>query len=198
MAKRGDPGILRLVVIFLRSYADMTQTELGKAARVDQGLISRYESGKQSPPEEILRRMAAAAGFPWPLVAHLRRFYAAVLSTAARQSATAESPLPANLPEPVLLALTPYWVEEGAAAPDRRTSEEERQEAEAVWTALRPFPSHQRQRMMELSVRAARNRALAEKISHESVRAAAHRTEDALELAELARFVARRMAGEEG
>lgn len=117
MAKRGDPGVLRHVVVFLRSYAEMTQAELGKASRVDQGHISRYESGKQAPPEEILRRIAAAAGFPWDLVVHLQRFYAAVLSAAAGRRAPREAG--AALPEDAILdaarlALAPYWVEEGA------------------------------------------------------------------------------------
>ena len=74
-----EPNTLRLIVVFLRFYARMTQAELGRAAGVDQALISRYESGQQAPPEEAVKRMAAAVGVAWPLVMNLRRVYSSVL-----------------------------------------------------------------------------------------------------------------------
>ncbi len=37
MAKRGDPNVLRLVVILLRALTRMTQKELGRASGIDQG-----------------------------------------------------------------------------------------------------------------------------------------------------------------
>src|SRR4029079_993131 len=64
MLKRGDPKVLRLVVKFLRSCADMTQEDFGRAARVAQGSVSEYELGHSAPPEESLRRMAAVAKTP--------------------------------------------------------------------------------------------------------------------------------------
>ena len=61
MAEPDEASVLRLVVVFLRFYADMTQAEFGKASRVDQSDISKYEKGTKPPPEEVLRRMAKAA-----------------------------------------------------------------------------------------------------------------------------------------
>src|SRR3954447_22567183 len=85
MAERDKAGALRLVVDFLRRYADMTQVEFGKASRVDQSEVSKYEKGTKTPSEEALRRMAMAANVDWPIVVHLRRVYGAVLSSAARR-----------------------------------------------------------------------------------------------------------------
>ncbi|HKI05610.1 MAG TPA: helix-turn-helix transcriptional regulator, partial [Thermoanaerobaculia bacterium] len=75
--------VLRHVVGFLRSHAGMTQAQFGKAARIDQAEISRYELGYLAPSEEALRRMAKAAQIDWGLVVHLRQFYNSFLATVA-------------------------------------------------------------------------------------------------------------------
>lgn len=114
-----DPKVSRLVVAFLRSYADMTQTELATAAGMGQGHISRFESGKKVPSEEILRRLAKAAGVRWPLVAPLRRFCATFASAAARPELSGSGDLDVEMLkqvvlEPVLLAMEAYLLEENA------------------------------------------------------------------------------------
>jgi transcriptional regulator with XRE-family HTH domain len=112
-----DPKVSRLVVAFLRSYADMTQVELAMAAGMDQGHISRFESGKKVPSEEILRRLAKAAGVHWPLVAPLRRFCATFSSAAARPELSGPGDLDVEMLkqavlEPVLLAVDAYLLED--------------------------------------------------------------------------------------
>jgi len=200
MAKRGDPQVLRFVVLFLRHYADMIQSEFGAAARVTQGTISECEAGKTAPSEDALRRMAAVAGVPWPLVVLLRRFLTALLSWLDRASpsrlALAEEPLEQAALEAMLLAVTTYRIEEEAAADGGPSPEEERREAEALWVALEPLPLPERRQWIELSVRAAGSWALAERICQASELAAAHDAEEALALAELARSIAERVPGE--
>ena len=85
MAKRGDPAVLRLVVIFLRSHAQMTQAQFGQASRIDQAEVSRYELGQVAPSEEVLRRMANVAGIGWSLAVYLRQSYTSILALAAKQ-----------------------------------------------------------------------------------------------------------------
>lgn len=194
MAQREDPNVLRLVVVFLRAYAGMTQTDLGKAARVNQSDISKYELGKLVPPEPNLRRMAEVAGVDWSMVIHLRQFYAALLATAAHLGTVPISgPLDPALLEPVLAAVTPYLMESSLTDPDPQTPEEAKREAEEIWAALERFPIPTRRRWIELSLRASRSRALAEKIRQESERAAADNPEEARELADLALFIAERV-----
>jgi transcriptional regulator with XRE-family HTH domain len=153
MATRGDSSVLRLVVIFLRSQARMTQAQFGKESRVDQAQLSRYESGDVAPSEEVLRRMAKVARIDWPLVVHLRQLYSALLAAAARRNATpASGVLDLTILEPVLLAVAPYLIEI-QAEPARPTPEEERREAEQIWKALEKYPIPFRRRLIELSPR---------------------------------------------
>jgi tetratricopeptide (TPR) repeat protein len=199
METKEEPGVLRLVVVFLRFYCDMTQVEFGRAAGVNQGYVSLCESGKKVPTEEALRRMAVAAVLPWPLVVHLRRFYSAILTAAARRSAMdrgAELPERALL-EPALLAVSSYLIEDSATKPSRQTPEEARREAEEVWTALERLPTHRRRWVLELSLPAFRSLALVVRVCEASVRAAADKPGEALELADLAFAIAGQVEGTE-
>ena len=200
MAKRGDPSVLRLVVNFLRAHAQMTQEQFGKESRVAQPEVSRYEMGHAAPSEESLRRMARAARVDWPLVVHLRQYYSALLAAASPledAGSTTVKPLELTLAEPALLAVIPYLFELSTIKPEWTPPEQARLEAEQIWTALERFPIHRRRQLIQLSLRASQSWALAERVSHESERAAAHKVEDALELADLALSIAKRISGPE-
>jgi transcriptional regulator with XRE-family HTH domain len=189
MAKRGDPRVLRLVVIFLRSRANLSQQAFGKACRVDQSAISRYETDTPVP-EDVLRRMAAVARVEWWFVVALRSLYAAILASARRRGIASAEPLALAVLEPALLALTSYLVEDDEARSLPQPVEEARREAEEVWAALERFPIPDRRRLLALSLRPSRSVALAARACEASERAAAHKVEEALELAELALFIA--------
>jgi transcriptional regulator with XRE-family HTH domain len=199
--RENELDVPRLLVVFLRFYAQMTQAEFGKACAVQQGDISRYEAGQKAPSEEILKRMAAAAGLPWQLVVHLRRFFGAVLKTSdlwrAIESGTTE--LDRAVVETVMAAVTCQLVEaEIEAASSPHATENSRREAEEVWTRLEHLPAPQRRRLLALSLRAGRSWALVVRICEASARAAAEHPGEALDLAELALSVAERVPGEEG
>jgi tetratricopeptide (TPR) repeat protein len=189
MAKRGDPRVLRLVVIFLRSLANLSQLAFGKACRVDQAAISRYETDTPVP-EDVLRRMAAVARVEWWFVVALRNLYAAILASARRRGIANAEPLDLAVLEPALLAVTTYLVEDDVARSLPQPVEEARREAEEVWAALERFPIPDRRRLLALALRPGRSVALVARACEASVRAAAHKVEEALELAELALFMA--------
>jgi len=199
MAESDEANVLRLVVVFLRFYADMTQAEFGKACRVDQSDISKYEKGTKPPPEEALRRMAKTADVDWPVVVHLRRAYGAILSASARRGAVPEvqPPNPVWL-EPVLLAVTPYLIGDQAIEPRRKSPEEERCEADEIWTALERYPIPRRRQLIEQAPRASRSPALAERVCAASLQAAPHDSVEALELADLALSIAGRVPAHDG
>jgi transcriptional regulator with XRE-family HTH domain len=193
MAKRGDPAVLRQVVIFLRSHAQMTQAQLGKAARVDQAEISRYELGYLAPSDEALRRIARVARIDWPLVVHLRQFFASLLAWEARQAeAHAGEALDLAILEPALLAVAPYRIETRTSALPRLPDEESR-EAAQIWEALEKHPISLRRRLIELSPRSG-SWALALQACEASLKSAVHDAAEALELAELALSIAERVA----
>jgi transcriptional regulator with XRE-family HTH domain len=189
MAKRGDPRVLRLVVIFLRSRANLSQLEFGKACRVDQAAISRYETDTPVP-EDVLRRMAAVARVEWWFVVQLRNLYAVILASARRRGIVSAEPLALEVLEPALLALTSYLMEDDVARSLPQPVEEARREAEEVWAALERFPIPDRRRLLELSLRPDRSVALAARACEASTRTLSHKVEEALELAELSLFIA--------
>jgi transcriptional regulator with XRE-family HTH domain len=195
-----EPGTLRLIVVFLRFHAQMTQAELGKAAGVEQALISRYESGQQAPPEEAVKRMAAAVGIPWPLVMYLRRVYAAILRLSARQGDADDFGVESLEPllDRILVAMAPYLAETVSTLLSGKSPQEMRREAEEIWTNLQGLPMSRRRRVLELSVEAGKSWALAERLCEASRQAAASDPEEALGLGDLALSVASRVEGEEG
>jgi transcriptional regulator with XRE-family HTH domain len=200
--EKGDPRVLKHVARSLRLHTGLEQKAFGKACRVDQSNVSRYEKGEVAPSDETLRRMAEAARLPWSLVVMMIRFFADLLSAADRATGhLPESPAAAPPVEPALLdslelALIPYLIEEAAAEAEGPPAEEARREAEEICAALLPYPPVERRRLLDLSVRAKRSWALAEAFAHASARAAADRVDEARELAELALEVARRVPGE--
>lgn len=195
MAKKGDPRVLRHLVIFLRTEANMTQDVFGKACKVDQGDISSYELGKDAPPEKALRRMAQVPDVPWTVVVHLRRFLTTVVAALDRWHADvaragADDSLEAVMAEAVLLSVIPHLVEAQLAEPQPDTPEEQEREAEEIWTALERFPIPRRRQLLEMSPPGSRTHALAERLRRASLDAAARNADDAEDLAELARFAA--------
>jgi len=197
----GNPPVTRLLVLFLRHVSGKkTQTEFGRAAHVEQSDVSRLEEGLKAPSEEVLRRMAAAAGLPWAVVVHLRRLFEVVLSIADVRGGEPRGTeaLEQTLLDLALLAAGPCIV--GAAlAPSRRpTPDEARREARVVWAALAPLPDLERRRFLEMSLRPWRDWALAVEIAEASIEAAADDAETALELAELAYSMAARVEEEPG
>jgi transcriptional regulator with XRE-family HTH domain len=199
MAKRGDPKVLRFVVVFLRVHARMTQAQFGEASGIDQATVSRLELGHQAPSEEALHRMAKVAGIEWTLVAHLQQFYTSLLTAATRRNA---GPAPVALDltdlEPVLrTALTPYLLEAANCEPPLPSPDEQRREAAQIWIALEAHPLRFRRRLIELSPRSG-DWALAQRVCEASLKSAARQPEEALELANLALSIAERFPGEEG
>ena len=197
MARRGDPKVLRLVVVSMRCHTGMSQQEFGDACGMSQGQISNYESGNVAPSEKTLRRMAQVAGWDWPLVVHLRQFFTSLLAAAARGSSPPTRALDLSVPEPALLAVTPYLIESHTASMAPPALEEARREAAQIWAALERFPIQRQKHLLGLTLRASRSWALAERVSHESERKAAHNAGEALELAEFALEIAERAPGEQ-
>ena len=66
-----EPKAARLLAIFLRSYADLKQTELGEVTGLGQGAISRYETGKDDKVLLIMNVIPRSGFIPdrnmwWP------------------------------------------------------------------------------------------------------------------------------------
>lgn len=189
---REHPDALRLLVVFLRFHGRMSQAGLARATRLAQSRISMLENGEALPAEDVLRRIASAAGVRWELVTHLRRYVNDFLYAAEQGGAVP----PNRAADPVPLAISAYLLEDMAAA-QAEPPVEARETAERFWKGVAGLPPPRRRRVIELSPRASTSWALAELLCHESERAAAEGSQEALELAELALSVAGRVEGNE-
>ena len=194
--KAEDPEVLRLVVLFLRESARMSQVQLSKAARMSQSQLSLIESGERTPSEDVLRRLAAAADVPWPLVAHLRQFYA-VFVEAMSQKGSFDEKRAAWAGAQDCLAVRSYLLEDEAQIGSQAVEEAE---AQRFWQAVAGLPWQRRRRAIQFSPRPSWNPALVRCLCHESERAAAADPAEATELAELALWVSERSerGGEHG
>jgi transcriptional regulator with XRE-family HTH domain len=199
MTGRNELRVSRLVVASLRTFDGRKQTEFSKACGMTQPALSDYEQGKRQPPDDVLRRMARAAGVLWPAVVHLRRVFSALLAASARVSAELgdETVLLDAIIEEILPVVVPYLIEEWAAEPRGRTAAAERRLADEIVTSLGQLPAPRRRRLLELTRDASRSWAVAERLCEESARRAAHDEVEALDLAALALYVAERVPGTE-
>ncbi|MEO6192691.1 MAG: helix-turn-helix transcriptional regulator [Thermoanaerobaculia bacterium] len=201
-----SPEDLRLLVPFLRSLRAWDQKELATAAGLSASVISRYESGEVVPSRPALERIAGAVGLPLRMMnrvlisihsaraavesaAHphdTHRMIDAVASEISEEVSdllhSAAALVLAGLPD---LATGPW----GTTAPP---VPEDRQEAPALWARLKPYGPADRRMLVDES-RELRSWALCELLCAESLEAG----DDALEIAELALYIAERAFGEE-
>lgn len=182
----------RLLVIFLRSYADVTQAKLGKIAGLGQGAISRYETGDSVPTPKSLRRISEAVGIPWPIGRELRRCFTAAIRGSRRhlEDLGGDAGGLDVLLERAIITTFPYLIQEIAAELGPPSPEAQRREAEVIWTNLQPYPMSRRRRLLELGQGAYPDWAVAERICEASLQKAEDEPEQALDLVDLALFVA--------
>src|ERR1700710_352991 len=182
MTRQGnDPDVSRLVVGILRLLADQTQAAFAEGSGVYQADVSRYESGDQTPTERTLRRMADAAGVPWAVVAHLRRFCRALVDSGRHGSVgqAGEGRMEQAILEPALLAIASYRIEDETADADGpRCPREYIRETEQTWKALELFRVDRRRGVAELLPRRCWSWALALRACDASLKAAADKPSD--------------------
>jgi transcriptional regulator with XRE-family HTH domain len=192
----------------LRKAYERTQKDLaGFLGLKDGSLLSQFENGHKLLSGEYLEEVAATLGVPPEGVEAL--LFAHRLIDLARQAEAGEA-------ETSRLALTAgerrrishtaiaggWTVAEvlfAELARARRAAKVERakREAEEQWSRLKALPGEERRELVT-SYPALRNPALVARVCEASARAAADSVQVARELADFARFIARRLPGGEG
>jgi transcriptional regulator with XRE-family HTH domain len=200
--RQGQPGQLgehALGVKFLRLLKDWTQDRLAEAAGVHPASVSLYERGIIVPPRSTRARLAEAAGLP-PLVFEqilgvIRYALAAMERAAARLPVDEPPPLAVEVAEAVAPAVLAALGELGFEPALLYLSEHAGlcPSADLLGDLLALEPA-QRRRLVD-GTKAYRSCHLVVLACEESEQAAARDTAEALELADLARFIAERVAG---
>ncbi len=178
---------------------------------VPESSISRYENGKQTPSPKTLARLCAAVGLPYATMDEelrpaLRRILAILAGIAPGLGPTTRA---TEWTDELLRALTAIArpsielvVEEvlasmgGPWGRDKPPSQADRLEAPALWTVLRESSNAERELLLEEAPEYW-SWAVCELACEESITSAPDSAERALELAELAVEIARRVPGEE-
>ncbi len=198
-----SPSSQALALLYLRSKRDWSQKELaGRLGLADEKQISRYERDERPLSRRNLDTFVEALGYP-PEATEALLFLDSWIEPGPLAEPSAPEPLPPEVRRAIdRSCLTLAWTFlDGWRMELTRTARKEmvarsRRKAQELWERLKPATRQERReavaRLSELQ-----NWALAELVCHESEKAAAHKVEIALDLADLALFIARRVPGEE-
>jgi len=178
----------------LRWMSGLKEKEAAERSGIDPNTLSDYERGKKTPSLERLRRFAASLGQPDALVDRTLAMVREIRAALAPPGHAAD-PLAAARP-----AIDRWAAAGGAAAEDylrktlerlatRALAEEERCRAREAWDVLGPYPP-QRRRELLAAIPEAKTWALVERTCDASVAAAADDAAQAVELADLAVWIA--------
>jgi len=194
----------RLAMILLRSLRYWDQGELARAAGIAPSQISAYDRGERAIPRDVLERIAAAAGFPLPLLDPLLRSLRSF-----RAAASGRSRITGRLFDEMYAGMVEL-IEEGLQAAmrivssdgddflewNRPPSAEDREKAAELWKRMVPRTPAQRKVLVD-DVEEFQSWALCERVAAESGAVASSDPRQALELAELARRIAGLVPGTE-
>jgi transcriptional regulator with XRE-family HTH domain len=197
---RPIPPPLSVVLTTLRAQAGWTESELAADLGVSKSLISDYERGKKNLRRERLEVLAARLGYGphdidrlllglegLPAAPHVARSPVDVSAQERRRIR--------QLAAGFGLVAADLFENHAVRAIRSRRARQARREAARCWARLRAFGPAERRRRVESSAEI-QSWAMAERLAHESERAAADRADLALELAQLGLRVAELAPGE--
>lgn len=197
------PSLEGLTLLYLRSMRRWSQKELAtRLGWADPKQVSRYETGENPLRREQLDVCVAALGYPREVVDALL-----VFGSLIRSESPEEPPSPVALTSEesgavdratlaaASIFLDDLW-QELRREKRRKKAEAARRNARKLWERMK-VATRQERRDLVAVLPEFRSWALAELVCEASVRAAAHRPEEALELANLALFIAGRVPGGE-
>jgi len=195
------PSSQALALLYLRSKRDWSQKELaGRLGWTDEKQVSRYERGGRELSRKTLEAAAEVLGYPPEAVEALL-----FIGRWIEPEGLEEPPLPEPLSPEVRRSIDRScltlawsfldgWRAELVRAVTRVKVEMSRRQAQELWARLKPATRQERREAVAF-LPEFQNWALAERVCEASIRAAAHKAEDALDLADLALFIAKRVEG---
>jgi tetratricopeptide (TPR) repeat protein len=191
-ADKNDPDS-RLALVLFRYFRHLDQGDFARAARIAQSQLSVYERGERAAPREVLERAALVAGFPVHLLDSLLLAIRSFRGAAVGQSRSDR--IFANGMAAEFIALL-RRVADVVLQPLGQKTSEESPGAEVLWAYLKECEASERRMLVE-ELEEYWSESLCLRVAAESIRNAPNRPREALELAELALFIAERIPGEE-
>jgi transcriptional regulator with XRE-family HTH domain len=198
------PTPLGLALIWLRSAAAWTQTRLAQALGLPKESISQYERGTKSLTRERLDFLVEPLAPP-EAVDVLLFAHGLIFPEPGKEAPSPVALTPEERRRIDRAVMAAGWTAGRIAAESlrielsrrkkREKMEAARLEAQELWARLKAV-TRQDRRDMVAALPELWSWALAQRVSHESERMAAHKVEEALELADLALAIAERVPGE--
>jgi transcriptional regulator with XRE-family HTH domain len=192
-----------LALICLRSERGWSQKKLASELGFsDERQLSRYERGEKALSRENLESLAAPLGYSPEAIDTLLFAFRLAFPQAPEEAASPVAPSPEERARIARAAMTGGWAMAAEIGTDltrqkrEQKAEAARREAQELWQRLRRATREERRDLVAVFPEF-RTWALAVQVCEASVRAAAHKVEEALELADLALFIAERTTGEE-
>jgi transcriptional regulator with XRE-family HTH domain len=191
-----------LVLIYLRSERGWPQKELAdRHGFTTYRQLSRYETGDRPLSRETLDALAASLGYS-PEAVDALLFIHSLVAPAEREVPSPVEPSAEERRRIHRTAIAAGWstaedLRERLLARKRRLkAESARRDAGTLWARLKAHPRQSRRNLVAASPDL-QDWALAERVCEASVRAAADNPREALDLADLALFIAGRVEGGE-
>lgn len=199
-----QPSSQALALLYLRSKRDWPQKELAdRLGWTDEKQVSRYERGGRELSRKTLETAVDVLGYPPEAVEALL-----FIGRWIEPEGLEEPPLPEPLSPEVWRSIDRScltlawsfldgWRAELIRAVVRVKAEMSRRKAQELWARLKSV-TRQDRREVVATLPEFQSWALAERVCEASIRAAAHKPEEALDLADLALFIAKRVEGDKG
>lgn len=201
--ERKKPSVEGLALLYLRSMRRWSQKELAtRLGWADPKQISRYETGDNPLRREQLDVCVAAMGYPPEAVDALLFFGGLIRAEPPEEPSSPVTLTPGergSIDRAVLAAVRSVvddLREEMIREKRKQKAEAARREARELWERMKAGTRQERRELVTVFPEF-RSWALAERVCHESEQAAAHKVEMALELSDLALFIAGRISGAE-
>ncbi len=205
MSREGKkpPSSQALALLYLRSKRDWSQKELAdRLGLADEKQISRYERGGKPLSRRNLDACAEGLGYP-PEAVEALLFIDSWIDPDSWAEPSSPEPLSPEVRRLIdRSSLTLAWSSLGGWRAEltrtarKKMVERSRRKAQELWERLKSTTRQERREAVD-ALPEFQSWALAELVCHESEKAAAHKVEMALELADLALYIASRVPGGE-
>lgn len=213
--RNDDPADFGVALTMIRLLRGWGQVEIARASGLSVGTVSRYETGARLPGRPAVDRIARAAGISGPLVDSLLDWIRAARSEIERKRALPPIVSKVLAPEPAKggkkdvnqtldtllssfsrpFSVSSLWPTERDPEPPAENPEADRDEARELWARLEPLDADDRVLLVSEGTEYHRW-ALCELVCDRCLEAVT-RPREALELAELAVFIAERIEGKD-
>jgi transcriptional regulator with XRE-family HTH domain len=180
----------------LRAVQGWPQNELADALGVGAPLLSGYESGDKTLSRERLEEIVARMGLPAEAVDRTQAYLLSIRALSPPEGGTLPGSARAEAGVARFRDVAEAFARTLVALPAERRAEDARRQARDLWDRMKKVSPRERRALVK-ATQEFRSWALCELVCERSLEAAADRADRALELADLAVYIAEMAPGEQ-